>query len=92
MWQQLNALAAPPVTLPYPIPVAQTAMDDDYSMDLDYDPGHAIPTPKATPILKGRKRWLADVADMKQAVKAGLELDGLAVKGKYPLYASISSH
>lgn len=56
------------------------AMDEDYSMDIDYDAGHAMPTPAATPVLRGRKRFLADLGDMKQAVNNGLEISGLRIK------------
>ncbi|KZW01474.1 hypothetical protein EXIGLDRAFT_717897 [Exidia glandulosa HHB12029] len=55
-------------------------MDDDF-MDVDDGAEATIPTPKATPILRGRKRFMADLADMKAAVNAGLELDGLKLKG-----------
>ena len=58
-------------------------MDNDY-MDID-DVAVVEVKPKATPVLKGRKRFAADLAELKDKCKAGLPLSGLTIKGCHPV-------
>jgi len=70
----------------------QEKMDDDIDMIDDFVPtAAAMPTPPpstsssttkltTTTVLKGRKRFMADVVDMKALVAKGFEAEGLKLK------------
>ena len=50
------------------------------AMEIDDTGGPPMPTPKATPVLRGRKRFVADRDELKATVAAnGLETSGMLI-------------